>query len=73
MAGRVVVLSYTMWQQRFAKDPRVLGSRIVLDRQSYEIVGVMPAGFYPTPGASPELWTPHLAPQKELNDFSTWV
>ena len=58
MAGRVVVLSYTMWQQRLAKDPRVLGSRIVLDRLSYQIVGVMPAGFYPTPGASPELWTP---------------
>jgi predicted permease len=72
MAGRVVVLSYTMWEQRFAKDPRVLGSRIVLDRQSYEIVGVMPAGFYPTPGSSPELWTPHWAPQKELGDFSTW-
>ncbi len=71
-AGRVVVLSYRMWQQRFASDPRVLGSRIVLDRQSYEIVGVMPAGFYPTANASPELWTPHVASQKELDDFSTW-
>jgi predicted permease len=71
-AGRAVVLSYAMWQQRFAKDPGVLGRRIVLDRQPYEIVGVMPAGFYPTPSASPELWTPHLAPQKELDDFSTW-
>ncbi len=72
VAGHVVVLSYTMWQQRFANDPRVLGSRIVLDRQSYEIVGVMPPAFYPTQFASPELWTPHLAPQKELDDFSTW-
>ena len=41
-AGRAVVLSYAMWQQRFAKDAGVLGRRIVLDRQPYEIVGVMP-------------------------------
>ena len=71
-AGRVVVLSYTMWQQRFGKDPKVLGRRIVLDSQSYEIVGVMPDGFYPTPGSRPELWTPHWASQKELEDFATW-
>ncbi|HYK36632.1 ABC transporter permease [Alloacidobacterium sp.] len=71
-AGRVVVLSYTTWRNRFAKDPGVLGRRILLDRQSYEIVGVMPDGFYPTPGGRPELWTPHWASQTELQDFSTW-
>ena len=71
-AGRVVVLSYTTWQQRFGNDPQILGRRIVLDRQSYEIVGVMPEGFYPTPGSRPEIWIPHRAPQKELVDFSTW-
>jgi putative ABC transport system permease protein len=71
-AGRVVVLSYSMWKQRFGNDPQVLGRRIVLDRQSYEIVGVMPQGFYPTPGTPPEIWTAHWASQKELQDFSTW-
>jgi predicted permease len=71
-AGRVVVLSYTMWQQRFGKDAQVLGKRILLDRQSYEIVGVMPDGFYPTPFGGPELWSPHRASQEELQDFSTW-
>jgi predicted permease len=71
-AGRVVVLSYTTWQQRFGNDPQALGRRMVLDRQSYEIVGVMPDGFYPTPGSRPEIWTPHRAPQKELDNFSTW-
>jgi putative ABC transport system permease protein len=71
-AARVVVLSYATWQQRFGKDVRVLGKRIVLDRQSYEIVGVMPDGFYPTSGRRPELWTPHWAPQKEIDDFATW-
>jgi predicted permease len=71
-AGRVVVLSYGTWRNRFAQDPRVLGRPVVLDRESYEIVGVMPPGFYPAPRSSPELWTAHRAPQNEFNDFSTW-
>ena len=71
-AGHSVVLSYATWQQRFGKDPEVLGKRMILDRQSYEIVGVMPVGFYPTPGTPPEIWIAHRASQQELQDFSTW-
>jgi putative ABC transport system permease protein len=71
-AAPVVVVSNAMWIKRFGKDPRVVGRRISLDRESYEIVGVMPAGFYPTSGGYPELWTPHWANQKEKDDRTTW-
>jgi predicted permease len=71
-ASRVVVISNQMWMQRFGKDREVIGRRIFLDRESYEIVGVMPEGFYPTPSGYPDLWKPHWANQTEKNDRVSW-
>ena len=71
-APQVVVISNAVWVDRFGKDPGVIGRRISLDRESYEIVGVMPAGFYPTPFGKVELWVPHWADAKEKDDLQTW-
>jgi predicted permease len=71
-ASHVVVISNRMWAERFAKDPGIIGRRISLDRQSYEIVGVMPAGFYPTARDYPDLWTAHWANQGEKDDRVSW-
>jgi putative ABC transport system permease protein len=54
--SKVAVLSWGLWQQRFAGDLRVLGQRIVLDGVPYEVVGVMPQGFSYPEGRT--LWTP---------------
>lgn len=71
-SGHVAVISYRMWKQRYASDPGVIGRRIPLDRDSFEIVGVMPAGFFPTNAGYAELWTPHWASQTEQTDRVTW-
>jgi predicted permease len=71
-AGRVVVISNLMWVQRFGKDREVTGRRISLDRETYEIVGVMPEGFYPTQSGYADLWTPHWANQAEKDDRASW-
>ncbi|HUN84330.1 MAG TPA: ABC transporter permease [Terracidiphilus sp.] len=42
---QVVVVSYGMWVDRFHSDPHVLGTKILLDRKPYVIIGVMPKGF----------------------------
>ena len=40
-----VVLSDTFWRRRFGADPGIINQRIVLDGESYTVMGVMPNGF----------------------------
>lgn len=70
--AHVVVISNRMWAQRLGANPDVIGGRISLDRESYQIVGVMPANFYPTPWGYPEFWIPHCADQGEKSDRKSW-
>jgi predicted permease len=49
-SNRVVVLGYAYWQDRFEGDPSVLGRLITLDRESWQVIGVLPPDFeYPSP------------------------
>ena len=65
----VTVISYVLWQNRLHADPHVLGSKILLDRKPYVIVGVMPRQFeFPlVPGHlnNSELWIPMSFTQQE--------
>lgn len=52
-----VVLSYGLWQERFAGDPGVIGKRPRVNGEPCEVAGVMPASFFfPTDAA--RLWLP---------------
>jgi putative ABC transport system permease protein len=66
---QVALLSYSLWQGRLHGDPRVLGTKILLDRKPYEVIGVMPRNFeFPlVPGHlnSSELWVPMSFTQQE--------
>jgi hypothetical protein len=59
---QVVVVSYSLWQKRPHGHRNVLGTKILLDRKPYEIIGVMPRDFeFPLiPGRlnHSELWVP---------------
>ena len=44
----VAVISYPYWQRQFGGDPSILGRQITLEKHSFQIVGVMPRGFYGT-------------------------
>ena len=44
-AERVVVLSYSFWQRRFAADPHVLGRKVTVSGHPATITGVMPRGW----------------------------
>jgi putative ABC transport system permease protein len=72
-AGKVpvAVLSYGTWQARFHGDPQILGRKILLDRNPYTVIGVMPRSFeFPLlPGHlnRSELWIPMSFNASELS------
>lgn len=67
---QVTVVSYALWQNRLHGDAQVLGSKILLDRKPYIVIGVMPRDFeFPlVPGHlnNSELWIPISFTQQEL-------
>src|SRR5258708_2093035 len=42
---QVTVLSYATWVSRYHSDPQILGTKILLDRKPYIVIGVMPRNF----------------------------
>jgi predicted permease len=38
-------ISYAFWQRNFAGDPSVVGKRLTLDGNSFQVIGVTPPGF----------------------------
>lgn len=56
-APATAILSYGLWQQRFGRDPDVVGRAIRLDDRDYEVIGVMPSGFA-FPDRDTRVWMP---------------
>ncbi len=55
-APPVLLLGHTVWRDRFASDPGVIGSTVHIDGRAHTVVGVMPPKFR-FPGAE-EVWVP---------------
>ena len=59
----VVVLSHSLWAQRFGSNPNIVGQSILLDDEPYTIVGVMPSAFqFPE---NREVWAPKIFSEEE--------
>ena len=55
---RVAVLSDALWHRLFAGDPSAVGKTLQLNGQTYDIIGVMPAGFRDFFSRTADLWIP---------------
>jgi putative ABC transport system permease protein len=53
-----VIISYGLWQRRFAADPQLIGKTISLNGESRVVLGVMPAGFKFPIITNSEIWRP---------------
>ncbi|MBI1176575.1 FtsX-like permease family protein [bacterium] len=55
----VVVISHSLWQSRFGADPTVIGRKVTLNGQPFEIIGVSPREFSGViRGTQPDLYIP---------------
>src|SRR4029078_8056532 len=43
--ARVAVLSSHLWTRAFGRDPNIIGRAVLLDRQPYSVIGVLPETF----------------------------
>ncbi len=55
---RKVVLSHAFWQSRFAGRPDVIGQDLVLNGDSFTVLGVGPRGFHGTTVLAADVWVP---------------
>ena len=47
---RVAILTDPFWRRRFGADPSIVGKNIQLDGNSFQVIGVLPSGFWwPSP------------------------
>ncbi len=63
--GNAVVISYGFWQRKFGGNPKVVGTALTLNNESYTIVGVLDRGFVSDPEA--DLWVPFQIDPQSTN------
>lgn len=56
-AERVAVVSYATWRDRFASDPNLIGTSLILNGQPFTVVGILPDGFHYQFGDA-DVWMP---------------
>jgi putative ABC transport system permease protein len=75
----VIVLGYALWQRSFGGAPGVVGQKILLDNESYTVIGIMPPRFFFAPFwvTQAEMWVPmdlssrlHLRNSQSLRVFA---
>lgn len=69
----VVILSFELWQRRFAADPHILNKTISLSETPHTVIGVLPPHFRYHYDRG-ELWTPFsLSPENWASRGSRYV
>lgn len=65
-ADPVVIISYGLWQRRFASSVEAIGNRVRLNGQEHTIIGVMPPTFH-FPDLEQAVWIPLALNSETIN------
>jgi predicted permease len=52
-----VILTYGLWNRRYASDPAIVGKTVLLNAKPYSVIGVLPSWF-DYPDTRTQLWLP---------------
>jgi putative ABC transport system permease protein len=69
---RVVVVGAEAWRDRFAADPHILGKTILLNRQSFSVVGIAPPNFSGRL-RGPGIWVPYTTQHRLTSNEDIFV
>lgn len=73
--NRVVILSRSLWQQRFGSDPGIVGKTLTLNDESFTVVGIVSLDIASPLGGRADLWVPLALVAKAMTNTrpSLWV
>jgi predicted permease len=72
-ADPVAIMSYSAWQEKYGRDPSVIGASFVLNGQAFTVVGVAPPSFYGDRlERNPAFWLP-LESERLLDRTATLI
>jgi putative ABC transport system permease protein len=66
-APATIILSYSLWQSQFGADPNILGRNLVVDSESYSVIGVMPPLFH-FPASDSLFWVTNRFTERNYQD-----
>src|SRR5262249_40832850 len=69
--ARLVVISHGLWQRRFGGASDIVGRKISVNDEAYEVVGVMPRSFYFMPSRDIDIWMPASFPPSLRRNFTS--
>lgn len=70
-AEPVVVISHAAWQTYFGGDPGILSRRVILDGESYRIIGVLQPGAFDRDQT--KFWKPLIFTRDQLSSGTHWL
>ncbi|HEY9464549.1 MAG TPA: ABC transporter permease, partial [Vicinamibacterales bacterium] len=74
-AGKTALLTETMWRQRFASDPTIVGRTLTINDAPVTVIGILPASFdfasVFAPGTNVDLFTPYPLTEENNRNGNT--
>ncbi|MGH9370070.1 MAG: ABC transporter permease, partial [Vicinamibacterales bacterium] len=67
---RVAVISHGLWQRRFGGASDIIGRKISVNDEPYEVIGIMPRSFHFMPSREIDIWMPASFPPWMRRNFS---
>jgi putative ABC transport system permease protein len=64
-AEPVVMLSEGYWERRFGRDPGIIGRKLTMNNESFEVIGVLPGTFHGT-WQTAEVWMSLLRLEEQI-------
>jgi len=69
---KLVILSSALWVSQFGSDPNIVNKSILLDNESYQVIGVLPAGGAFDRSAN-QVWRPLAFEQSNMTRNFHWL